>query len=105
MGCHWTPSLRWHVMKRCMHLGAGVSATVDLRGRLGRVGLLDQKAAVAQANNLSMVVISADDFRLLEAEDFASIEDEGVRAYARQNFRGAATMLDAIELTLPGRSL
>ena len=82
-----------------------VSAELDLRGRLWRVGCLDKKAAVSRENGVEMVVVSGEDMRWLEATGFSEIPEGDVRDYAMAIFKGADTVLDAIKLIFPGQSV
>ena len=72
----------------------GVSATVDLRGRLSFVGGLDLKAGHARKRGLKWVVICPRDYRLLAGEEppFSSIPGDD-REYAKAHFVQAETML------------
>ena len=69
----------------------GVSATIDLRGRLGHVGSLDKKATHAHSGGLNLVVVSSWDQKALEAEEppFKTMPEGEVRTYARSHFKGA----------------
>ena len=80
----------------------GVSAQVDLRGRLLPVGDLDKKAVVAQKAALRLVVVCKENFDGLVAEGFTDIPEGEPRDYAMANFRSAETMLDVIGITLQG---
>ena len=55
--------------KRREDYHVGVSATLDLRGRLGPVGSLDKKATHAHSGGLDLVVVSSSDQKALEAEE------------------------------------
>ena len=84
----------------------GVSATIDLRGRLGHVEGLDEKAGQAHRGGLKLMVVASGDQQRLEKEQlpFDSMPEEGgVRTYAKNHFKGAKTMLDVIGTAFPGK--
>ena len=68
------------------------------------VGGLDEKAVEAEVRGLNLCVLSASDYKQLEEEDppFSTVPKGSAREYAKTIIRGAETMLDLIDIVIPG---
>ena len=91
---------------RLQQLIADVAITgyMDLTGAISPVLDVEEKIRAAKEDDVDMVIIPAQDFHNWSNLDFEPLAAD-LRDYARGALHPARTMVDVMELTIPGESL
>lgn len=94
--------VQWLWRHRAYLPDVGVTGAVDLRGRLLRIGGVEEKAREAARTAVRTLVLPQELFEEYSRDDFAQMPAD-LRDYARGAFRGAASMLDVLGHAFEGR--
>ena len=73
-----------------------VTGGIDLRGRIGAMGGIEEKVTYAMSRNLDLIVVPEANYKSLR------FEDKELKDYFDSSVRGAKHFVELLEVTLQG---